>query len=379
MVRKYAAPLLLLSAASIAAAQSSAPKAALTSDDLTVGDYCTLFMAPKLQESLKVTEGQRAALVKEKERFQGAVAAAATKAGAGAEQSALINAEHRVLESEGQRIRDLLNNEQDAALQKMFTQGELKPIDIKVASGNIEFNYTHFNEAAATPRTAAGDAGEGMGSGSRRIQTPAANTVTPNAPVKPTTLAEAKTKMQPLKGDVAGEIRKAVADKTYVTGKIAGGAFGDKAFMDLPKSGAIMVGLRVGRDDAGQFIQSVQPIYLTASGIALGVQHGVPGMRVFVDLVAPPGYAVGGISVAGGGGFDSLALTYMKLDGNTLDPNDKFETDRVGGHGGGGPIPLLSSGAPIIGLVGKTKDDGQYMGVGLITLGQELTDAPAAQ
>ncbi|HVX86910.1 MAG TPA: hypothetical protein VH253_19155 [Phycisphaerae bacterium] len=373
MMRKVLSLWVILGLASAAGAQVNQPKPALTSDDFGVGDYCTVILSPKLQDTLGLTAAQRASMAGEKNRLQTSVTAVDGKGG---DEAGLINAGNRVLGAEGQRVRDILTTDQDAALQKMFTSKTLKAINVRVAQGKLALDYTNYSEGgtAAAARGAVG----GPADGSRMIQTPEHFTgASSQAPMKPTTLAEAKAKMKPLTAEVAGDIRKAIADQAYVKGNMAGGAFANKDYIDLPKQGQILVGLRIGQDPQGLYIESLQPIYLTASGVAFGGLHGRPNMHNFVDLVAPPGYAVGGMNVAGGGGFNSVSLIYAKLDGGSLDTTDTFTTQKVGGDGGGGAVPLSSGASPIIGLVGKSQADGGYMGLGIITM--PMTDAPQAQ
>jgi hypothetical protein len=84
--------------------------------------------------------------------------------------------------------------------------------------------------------------------------------------------------------------------------------------------------------------------------------------------MAMPGYGVGAIAVAGGGGLDSFKLTFMKIDGKGLDPNDTYSSEKIGGPGGGSPYVFGGDGTPIVGILGRVSDDKKSMGLGAVFL-----------
>jgi hypothetical protein len=137
--------------------------------------------------------------------------------------------------------------------------------------------------------------------------------------------------------------------------QILGGAF-DPEFKDIAPGKGLLVGLEVG---LGKFInndvvRAVRPIYREDGKDALGGQRGTDLSRV-QKVVAKPGYAVGAVSVKAGLGVDGFSITFMKLGGDgKLDPKDSYESEWVGGMGGGGPVKLGGDGTPIIGITGKS-------------------------
>jgi S1-C subfamily serine protease len=141
---------------------------------------------------------------------------------------------------------------------------------------------------------------------------------------------------------------------------------GDREFRDGAPAGGLLVGLEVG---LGKFfdndvVKAVRPIYRTGEKESLGEQYGTEINRV-VKVVAKPGYAVGAISLKTGLGVDGLSVTFMKVVGGKLDPKDSYESDWVGGMGGGGPVKLAGGETPIVGVVGKANAK-DVSGLGLL-------------
>ena len=91
-----------------------------------------------------------------------------------------------------------------------------------------------------------------------------------------------------------------------------------------------------------------------------------------VHIQARPGYAVGGLTVRSGLNINGLCVTFMKIDGNALDPNQSYVSDWVGDRTGGGEASVDGNGAPVIGVVGS-QDDEKATALGLI-----YATAPAA-
>ena len=49
-----------------------------------------------------------------------------------------------------------------------------------------------------------------------------------------------------------------------------------------------------------------------------------------VKLVAKPGYAVGRIDARTGAGIFGMSITFMKIAGGKLNPDDNYESDWLG-------------------------------------------------
>jgi S1-C subfamily serine protease len=161
-------------------------------------------------------------------------------------------------------------------------------------------------------------------------------------------------------------------DKLFPPGRpsrIQGGG-GNPEFREAGPKDGLLVGLEVG---VGKFfnndvIKAVRPVYRAGEKESMGEWHGPADpdiVKEVVKVVAKPGYAVGAITVKTGLGMDGLSVTFMKLgpDG-LLNAADKYESNWIGGMGGGGPV-TIGDGLPAIGLVGKATEK-SVTGLGLL-------------
>lgn len=154
---------------------------------------------------------------------------------------------------------------------------------------------------------------------------------------------------------------------------ILGNAF-DPTFRDNAPEGGLLVGFQIG---LGRFVKddiivAVRPIYRTKQGDGFGKQHGA-NMNRMVSVKAKPGYAIGGITAKAALSVHGFKITFMKVNKDgTLDPTDTYDSDWIGGVGGGKETVLGGDGTRIIGIVGK-KDKNDCTGLGL------LLDKPAAK
>jgi S1-C subfamily serine protease len=147
--------------------------------------------------------------------------------------------------------------------------------------------------------------------------------------------------------------------------RIMGGAF-DPQFRDDAPAGGLLIGFDVG---LGKFfdndiIAAVQPIYDSAAGAQPGKRYGTNFTRV-VNVKAKPGYAVGAITAKAGLTVDGFSVSFMRITGATLDPADAYQSEWIGGKGGGGETLLTGGGTPIVGIVGKSNNR-DCTGLGLL-------------
>jgi S1-C subfamily serine protease len=158
--------------------------------------------------------------------------------------------------------------------------------------------------------------------------------------------------------------------------RIQGGG-GDPEFQDPAPASGLLVGLEVG---VGKFfnndvIKAVRPIFRVKGKDSTGSWHGLTTPDIVKDVVkvvAKPGYAVGAITLKTGLGIDGLSLTFMKVTPeNALDPKDRYESDWIGGMGGGGPVTVGDGSAPVVGLIGKAHSQ-TATGLGLLYKGDKL-------
>ncbi|AWM36268.1 Serine protease Do-like HtrA [Gemmata obscuriglobus] len=149
--------------------------------------------------------------------------------------------------------------------------------------------------------------------------------------------------------------------------QIQGGG-GDPEFREVGPEGSVLVGLEVG---VGRFfdnpvIKCVRPVFRGGDKETTGEWHGPTDQTVvkeFVKVVAKPGYAVGVLTVRTGLGADGLSITFMKVVDGKLDPKDSYESEWVGGKGGG--EGKVGDGTLAIGLIGKARAD-TVSGFGLL-------------
>jgi hypothetical protein len=154
---------------------------------------------------------------------------------------------------------------------------------------------------------------------------------------------------------------------------------GKDAYEEVPEAGGLLVGfeLTYGRFGDSRTIMTVCPLFCTPSGRVVGTTHGVPTPEV-VRVEARSGYAVGAVTIKAGLGVDGMSVTFMEIQESGLDPQRAYESAWLGGRGGGAPTKLGGSGAPVVGIFGKTAERPQstFNGLGLVTASEEKDVAP---
>jgi hypothetical protein len=166
---------------------------------------------------------------------------------------------------------------------------------------------------------------------------------------------------------------KAVANLKCGLQKTAanGGANIGSQFENVPKDRSLLVGLSGTTGSIPGFpicIRSVRPIYLSPQGIMDGASVGAPQGDQF-HVKARKGYAVGAIVSKGGHAVDGFKVIFMRIDGARLNPNDSYESDWIGGKGGGPETTLGGDGRPVIGIHGN--QGGVVHSLGLVQLDLE--------
>jgi hypothetical protein len=154
---------------------------------------------------------------------------------------------------------------------------------------------------------------------------------------------------------------------------------GKDTYEEVPEAGALLVGfeLSYGRFGDSRTIMTVCPLFRTPSGRVVGTTHGVPTPEV-VRVEARSGYAVGAVTIKAGLGVDGMSVTFMEIQEGGLDPQRAYESTWLGGSGGGAPTKLAGSGAPVVGIFGKTAEGphSTFNGLGLVTASAERDVAP---
>jgi hypothetical protein len=128
-------------------------------------------------------------------------------------------------------------------------------------------------------------------------------------------------------------------------------------FQEAAPAGAVLVGFDVGLgysvNSNFDSIVALRPIFRTGEKNLFGQLHGTDTRRTVREM-AKPGYAVGAIHVKAGLMLDGFYLTYMKIEGDRLDPNDAYNSAWLGGPGGNGPTTIArNDGSVVVGIVGR--------------------------
>jgi S1-C subfamily serine protease len=146
------------------------------------------------------------------------------------------------------------------------------------------------------------------------------------------------------------------------------GGGGDPEFREAGPEGSLLVGLEVGvgRFFDNKVIVAVRPIFRNGDKDIDGEWHGAGDDKIkeTVRVVAKPGYAVGGFSIKSGLGMDGMSITFMKVVNGKPNIKDHYESEWIGGMGGGGPNKV-GTGLLVIGLTGKARSD-TVSGLGLL-------------
>ncbi len=192
--------------------------------------------------------------------------------------------------------------------------------------------------------------------------------------------------------------KEAVASNHLAKSKLQGFNLGKATFMEAPDDGAALIGFDVG---LGKFlnidnIYALRAVYMTRSGDLTMNDRGLfhdkhlPKNKVVktkvletVHVRAKPGYAVGGVTVRSGLNINGLSVTFMRIQGRRLDPNQSYESAWIGDRTGGGEAYLGGDGDPVVGVYG-CQDNEKVTALGLVFINEPAAavdpaaDAPAA-
>ncbi len=190
----------------------------------------------------------------------------------------------------------------------------------------------------------------------------------------PTALPDSEQTNGKLDDSLAQTIATAISAKTFQDSDVIGGAFAQIPFAQVDPAGGLLIGFRytLGTSPRRPALKFIQPIYLNASGETLGQAYGV-ALGDMQTIKAKAEYAVGAMDIAGGGGMDSMTITFMHIKTDRLDPNDSYTADKLGGPGGGSPRHVGGDGTPIIGICGRFKENNPTFGLGIVLLSPSPT------
>jgi hypothetical protein len=163
----------------------------------------------------------------------------------------------------------------------------------------------------------------------------------------------------------------------------------NSAYRDSRGDGSILIGFDVALGLAGDkpTVLAVRPVYSTPRGELVGNPAGSFSssrnhkVTRSARLVAKPGYAVGGLSLRTGLQIHGMSVTFMAIDGPTLDPKRNYRSEWVGDTNGmNNPTTLSSDGAPVVGVFGNVSGD-RAIALGLLVahpVGEEPEEPAAA-
>jgi hypothetical protein len=103
-------------------------------------------------------------------------------------------------------------------------------------------------------------------------------------------------------------------------------------------------------------VDSLEAIYLTSRGREAQLYADRNTSRP-VEVLAKPGYAVGGLTADGEDRLNGFRVHFMKIEGPVLDPADSYESAWIGGEHPEFRKELGGTGQPVVGLaVGSGAD-----------------------
>jgi hypothetical protein len=171
----------------------------------------------------------------------------------------------------------------------------------------------------------------------------------------------------PLAAAFAEAVKDAQAKKAYMKGGITGNTFAGSDFEDMAPDGGILLGFQFGIGKNGTYITSLQPIYLTAHGEVLGKIQGEADPVSVEVIKAPPGYAVGAMTVGRAYIFDGMTVTFMKIGDRELLVDDSYRVDKVESAVAARPSDWVATsggdGLPMIGICGRVDQGALALGL----------------
>jgi hypothetical protein len=149
--------------------------------------------------------------------------------------------------------------------------------------------------------------------------------------------------------------------RTEILGFPAGDDYEDQA-----PEGGLLIGFELGLGKWGKddIVNSVQPIFRTAKGEVRGKMHGGHDGRT-VTVKAKEGYAVGAVTVRAVLITDGVRVTFMRVNGNSLDPGQSYQSENIGSltKSSDRVQTLGGSGASVVGICGRANDASRALGL----------------
>jgi hypothetical protein len=145
------------------------------------------------------------------------------------------------------------------------------------------------------------------------------------------------------------------------------GGEGGTPFEDVAGERGLLAGVKLwyGTFENRRVVKALQPLYVKDGVRSEGEIHGKTAGTA-VEVLAKPGYALGGLAGRGSARVDALRFVFMKVAGGRLQPGDRYETEWYGGPGGGAETALAGDGSPVAGIHGRKGDDVDALGLILL-------------
>lgn len=175
-------------------------------------------------------------------------------------------------------------------------------------------------------------------------------------------------------------VKNAVARGQVERTRMLGFGVEGQLFEEAPPEGAVLVGFEVGLGQLTPDLEGIcalRPIYRTGAGEVTSAGFGSQDtVARRVTLKARPGYAVGGVTLRTGLYLNGLSLTFLWIEGDSLDPQQSYSSDWVGDRSGGREATIGGS-APVVGVFGNQTDK-HVRALGLVYLKKPGAPQPAA-
>jgi hypothetical protein len=160
-------------------------------------------------------------------------------------------------------------------------------------------------------------------------------------------------------------IGMAVRDNRIASSLLHNGHLGTIDFRELGPDNGVLIGFFASSPD-NRFVHYLQPIFLTPKGEKAGKSYGTPSGRV-VCLKAKKGYAVGALHVHSGDLLNGVAIRFMRVQGQKLNPQDSYDSIRVGGVGENPGARVDGFTGIIIGIKGRALAEANITPKGSVT------------
>lgn len=167
--------------------------------------------------------------------------------------------------------------------------------------------------------------------------------------------------------------RKAVEEDRIIRTKQNGFGIAREPFSEVHARGGVLIGFDLGMRTwfDSEIITAVRPVYRTSTGTAVTRDYGSfteatrrdgkrpssDGISRVIKLRARAGYAVWAMHLRTGLGIDAMSLSFRKISGDRLDPDDAYRTAWVGNIKGGSESSVNGEGMPIVGVFGNRSGD----------------------